>query len=662
MENPSRTVLFERVRTARAAKDPRGLALAYQELLVSEPDEVLRWGTPLGVALAALPGEARAAEQAFVDAVNAAPGDPVPWHNLATFYARQDRPGDAAGILAYVVRMEPTPARVNALVVLSEELDHRKEAIPTPALAALSQHAPRAHWLVAYAERFVMSRRFTAAHRQFARVTEMIPAFGRAWQGAGACLGQMNRPDEAIALLRQGLKLCPEHPGIMNTLGSALMRVGEHWEGRQFLRHAARVAPGWGDDVSLMMRQYDAYSTAEEIIEDHNAWGRRVYEALNCPARPPVDDPRPNRQLRVGLVGNDFGTHPVGFFLDGFLRHVDKASTALYVYCGRPEVTYDAVTRRLMAAPAIEKWANTDLVTDDTLFEMVRADKIDVLVDLAGHTAGTRLNVFARCAAPVQVTWGGYVGTTGLPVMDYLITDNNHMPEHDEAPLALMYEKCWRLPTYVCWAPPTFDIEVGPLPMLTNGYITFGCMNNLVKLSPETLVMWRRILEAIPTSKLLIKTAALSDYAKRRRVLAMLGDESRVTLEGSSPRKDLLATYNRIDVALDPHPYSGGVTTLEAMWMGVPTITLDGDRFCARHTLAHQRTVMGWNDAESWRANDEDDYVALAEEVAGDPEWTEKTRAGLRAKMLASLVCDGPAFSREWDRALRGMWTTLISK
>jgi predicted O-linked N-acetylglucosamine transferase (SPINDLY family) len=297
-------------------------------------------------------------------------------------------------------------------------------------------------------------------------------------------------------------------------------------------------------------------------------------------------------------------------------------------------------------------------MSDEALAQLVKGHEIDILIDLSGHTAYNRLPMFAYRPAPVQVSWLGYFATTGLAEMDYFIADPWTAPAEEDA---LFVEQIWRLPeTYLCFSKPAVTIDVGPLPALTEGQITFGCFNGLRKLNEHVIDLWVRILDAVPDSQLFLKCAQLKDISTQTTVVKQFADRGvaaqRLILEGPSPRDELLASYNRVDIALDPFPYPGGTTSVESLWMGVPVVTMKGDRFLSRvgETIAQNIGMP------EWIATSPDDYVEKAVGLSRDLNRLSAARAGLRQKIEASPLFDAPRFARHFSEAMWAMWQRRI--
>jgi predicted O-linked N-acetylglucosamine transferase (SPINDLY family) len=343
----------------------------------------------------------------------------------------------------------------------------------------------------------------------------------------------------------------------------------------------------------------------------------------------------------------------MGWFALPLVEGANPQDLRLILYSDRR--TEDAVTERLRAgAAAFRRITDRE---DHQVAEQIAADGVDVLIDMSGHTGGNRLGLFAGRAAPLQASWAAYVGTTGVSAMDLLIADALQIPPEDEA---FYSEQIVRLPVgYVPYAPPPYAPEVAPLPDPAQGLV-LGCFNNPAKYSNSCLTLWAQTLAALPQARLLVKFRYLDEAATaqhlRNRFIALGGDGGRLDIEGGSPHAEMLAAYSRVHLALDSSPYSGGLTTLEALWMGVPVLTLPGRTFASRHSLTHLSHLgLGALCAQS-----AEDFVSKATALANDPARLTAYRQTLRPTMAASTTCDGATFARHLSKALRQAWAQAV--
>jgi predicted O-linked N-acetylglucosamine transferase (SPINDLY family) len=353
----------------------------------------------------------------------------------------------------------------------------------------------------------------------------------------------------------------------------------------------------------------------------------------------------------VGLVSGDFNNHPVGFFLENVLAHLDTARIELVAYA--TQRTCDDLTARIM--PFFSAWRHLEGVGDEAAAHLIHDDGVHILIDLAGHTAHNRLPVFAWKPAPVQVSWLGYSSTTGVAEIDYILGNPHSTPAGEAHHFT---ETIWQLPeTSLCFSVPDANLEVAPLPAQANGFITFGCFNNLAKLNDEVVLLWARILQALPTSRLFLKNKQLGESSVRMTLLDRFAahgiSEERLLLEGRSPRSEYLRAYNGVDIVLDPFPFPGGTTTVEGLWMGAPFITRQGDRF-----IAHQGEMIAHNTGllSDWIARDYDDYVAKATYFSSNLEYLAGLRAILRRHLQLSPLFNAARFARHLEWALWEMW------
>lgn len=293
-------------------------------------------------------------------------------------------------------------------------------------------------------------------------------------------------------------------------------------------------------------------------------------------------------------------------------------------------------------------------MSDADLAAQIRADGIDILVDLSGHTAGNRLTVFGRKPAPVQAAWLGYFNTTGVGAIDYVLMDAATVPEGGER---WFTEEVVRLPEgRFCYAPPDYAPPVAPLPARARGHVTFGSFNNMAKVTPAVIELWAAVLQAVPGARLILKWKSLADAAEcdrlRQAFAAHAIAPERLELRGPTPHREMLTEYGDVDIALDPFPFCGGLTSCEALWMGVPIVTLPGSRPVSRQTLGFLNQL----DASELAAPSAARYVAIAAELAGDLDRLATLRADLRARMAGSSLCDGARFTRGLEAAYRTMW------
>jgi predicted O-linked N-acetylglucosamine transferase (SPINDLY family) len=468
----------------------------------------------------------------------------------------------------------------------------------------------------------------------------------------GAVLNEQGNIDEAVASYRQALELKPDYAEAYNNLGVALQQQGNLDGAISSFRRALECKPDYPAAHSnfLLALQYDAGATLSGLAAAHAEYDSRYAGPLRPLRRQPQTLPDPLRRLRVAFLSPDFRRHPVGHFLIQALENFDREQWETICYCDR--VVQDDLTTRLRAAATV--WRDVVGSNDEELTEGIRADQVDVLFDLAGHTAGNRLLVFARKPAPIQITWLGYVGTTGLQAMDYLLADRFEIPLGQER---FYRERILRMPDgYVCYEPPATPIEPGPLPALENGIIHFGSFNNPAKITPQVVEVWAKILNRVPGSRLVMKYRGWEGESVLCRSIELFQaagvDAGRLEFAGRSDHAEFLAAYRQIDVALDPFPYGGGVTTCEALWMGVPVVTCPGETFASRHALSHLSNV-GLTETI---ARDLDEYVELAASLAGDLARLAALRAGLRDRMAASPLCDGKRFAANLMRVVREVW------
>ena len=459
------------------------------------------------------------------------------------------------------------------------------------------------------------------------------PDYAEAHCNLGNALRDQASSTRRSVAYRQAIGIKPDYAEAHSNLGVALADQGKHDEAIAALRQATSIEPNLAEAFSnlLLCLNYDNKSTADRLCVAHREWDERYGRPVSR-LTAYANDHEVGRRLRIGYVSPDFRTHSVAYFLEPLLKEHDRQ--AVEVFCYAEVKRPDTVTTDLQGLA--DHWRMTVGLSDDELAERIRADGIDILVDLAGHTANNRLRVFARKPAPVQVTWLGYPNTTGLEAIDYRLVDAVTDPVGDAD--ACASETLVRLEGgFLCYGALKDAPEPIVPPCLKTGTVTFGSFNNPAKLSAATLEVWAKLLSRLPQARLLLKGEPFADAPTRALFLARLGERGvaaeRVELVAWLPiAATHLALYHRVDIALDPFPYNGTTTTCEALWMGIPVVTLRGDRHAGR-VGASLLTQIGLTDLI---ANSVEEYLEIAVALARNPERLSDLRRVLRPRMAAS--------------------------
>lgn len=466
-------------------------------------------------------------------------------------------------------------------------------------------------------------------------------------------LAMLSRYQESIDTFERLVQVDPANcHGYWNDLGNIKRELGRFDEALEYYRRAeglqTMASLALSNQITLL--HYMPGIAPSEITALCKKWGQTFVPGHSV-HRSQSNDTSPNRPLKLGLISDGFRRHPVGSMITPALQELGLRGFHLYMYATNNVV--DDITEKLMAVAT--KWTPISHMQDEHLAQIIRQDGIDILIDLSGHNSGTRMKTVAMEPAPIIVKWvGGLINTTGVEAIDYLITDSVESPPGSDETYT---EKLIRMPDdYVCYMPPDQLPDVLPLPALKNGHITFGCFNNPTKVNEVLLGHWAQLLLAVPGSRLFLKGGPFTSADLRQRTTDILARHGvaadRIRMEGSSPHRDLLGSYNDVDIALDPWPYSGGLTTCEAMLMGVPVVTLPGPTFAGRHSATHLiNSGMPELVTSTWP-----EYQMRAVELASDLQSLSTIRSNLRQILLRSPICDGPKFARHLADALRAIW------
>jgi len=490
-----------------------------------------------------------------------------------------------------------------------------------------------------------------AALASHQRALEINPDSAKILCNLGIVLKDLGQIDRAKDCYQRAMKISPDSADAHSLMGILLKDIGQIEKAVASYRRALEINPDNDETYGYLLYalNYSARYSPAYCLEEAQLYGRLLSSKVSSPFTAWHCEAAPDR-LRIGLVSGDFCNHPVGFFLESLLAHLDPERVELFAYPTAP-IT-DALTTRIK--PYFAAWNPLFNIDDDTAARQIHIDGIHILVDLSGHNRHNRLPIFARKPSPVEVSWLGYFATTGVAEIDYLIADKTGVPEAHRKNFT---EIIWYLPdTRLCFSPPEFDLEVAPLPAKENGYITFGCFQNMSKVEKSVLSAWSEILKELPGAKLrwqcsqFTAPAVIIQLTKRLQQHGI--DPKRVELHGSVAREVYLAAYAEVDIILDTFPYPGGTTTCEALWMGVPTLTLAGDALLSRQG-ASLLTAAG---LEDWIVTSEKRYVDKAVALSNNLDKLAALRAGLREQVRSSPLFDAPRFARHFEDALWGMW------
>lgn len=591
------------------------------------------------------------AERLYREVLAAAAGDRNAIYLLSLALHQQGRSGEALPLIERVIAARPDFAAfhnnrgemLRALGRTDEALDAYRRAI------ALDPGSGEAfsNMSAALRQRERRGEALAAADRAAA----LAPDLPEAHNNRGILLLEDGRIGDAVDALKRALALRPAYADAMVNLGHALAAAGCVAEWRAHVADAIRVVPGAADlRRSLAFSTlYDDAATGADVLEAAREWA----SALHAPAIVRHARSRDRgRRLRIGYVSPDFRRHSCAYFLAPLLAHHDRAAfeTTAYAELRRP----DEVTAELR--PYVDAWRDTVALPDAALVEQIRSDGIDILVDLAGHSAGNRLTIFAAKPAPVQISWLGYPGPTGLATIDARITDA--VADPPGAADGHYLERLVRLDRcFVCYRPPADAPAVVPREAPPPDRVVFCSFNSVTKVGDACVAAWAEILSRTPGSTLRLKCRGMTDPFVAERLVARfrglgIAAERLVLLPWREATASHLSAYDGADIALDTFPYNGTTTTLEALWMGVPVITYAGDRHAARVGASLLRHAG----IEDLVAASRDDYIVRAVALAADPARRAAYRAGLRARIAASPLCDGPGFARAMGAAYRDVW------
>jgi len=530
-------------------------------------------------------------------------------------------------------------------------------------------------------------REFQKALSCLREAVRLSPNDAVIWLSCGLACMDCQLKDDAVQCFQNSVRLNPKLPEAREILGQALYALHRTEEAREQLMEALTLRPDFHEahhdlgrvyaDEGLMREAIEHYrmalgsseisfalsnllflmhylpeTTPESHFAEHEKWEQLFASPLRAEWKPHENVLVPDRRLKVGYLSPDFRKHPVALFFEPILAGHKRDGFEVFCYAnvGRPDNVTESLKKQA------DQWRNIAGMADAEVADLVRRDGIDILVDLAGHTSNHSLLVFARKPAPIQLTWIGYPNTTGLKAMDYRITDGISDPPG----LTDQWhtEKLLRMPdAFLCYRPSEKTPDVGPLPALRNGHVTFASFNNFKKISDPTIALWARLLNEVPGARLLVHSPDLDREPlvarlRDRFAKAGVGGDCIEISGGMLSAESHLGSYNRVDIALDPFPYNGTTTTCEALWMGVPVVTLSGRTHVSRVGTSLV-TNIGFRE---WATESSDAYVARCKELAGNLNRLAEIRQQLREKMQQSPLCDESRFIQNLETAYRKIW------
>ena len=611
---------------------------------------------------------------------------------------------DALNLLGLITQQSGAHPQAIELFIKAAAASPKNPACPLNRGVSLRALGRQEEALAAFGQALALDPKHAEAHHQLGNALKSLHRFAEAavslrravelnaknaviWLNLGAALIEISARDEAIGCFRRAIKLEPGRPEAYNILGSALLDAGQLGEAKTQLHEALRLRPAYSAAHDNLGRALRAQGRADEalgefraalagrpqpgthsnlvyalnfvpgllpetIFAEHKRWAAIHTAPLGKGSRAFENTFEPDRPLRIGYVSPDFIHHAVSYFIEPVLAAHDR--TRIEVFCYSNVLVPDATTARLRSLS--DQWRDIAQLTDEQVAELIRNDKIDILVDLAGHTARNRLLVFARRPAPVQLTWLGYPNTTGLEAIGYRLTDAiSDPPDKTDA---FYSERLVRLPeVFSCYRPPDQAPLVNELPALGKGNTTFCSFNHFAKINPVVLDLWARLLVRLPGSRLLLKARSLADAetaAGVREAFARHGvaaDRLDLRSEELSVATHL-GLYHGVDIALDPFPYNGTTTTCEALWMGVPVVTLAGETHVSRVSAS----LLTHLDRPEWIASSENEYIEKCAALSADLPRLAELRASQRDRMRCSPLCDKVRFVAHLEDAYLEMW------
>jgi predicted O-linked N-acetylglucosamine transferase (SPINDLY family) len=584
------------------------------------------------------------------------PGSAETHNNLGIALAAQHQTQEAVTEFRHAVRLKSNyPEAYSNLGAVLTEIGQFYEAVDV--LRRALQFAPRNATVYSNLGNALKGQGdLDKAIEMFQRALQWDPRQPEIHNNLGVTFNENRRPDKAAAAFQQALKLKPNYPEAHNNLGNVYKDQARWEEVIPSYRRALQCKPEYREARSNLIYTllFHPNQDATILAEEQRRWNQQFAEPVRHLVRPLANDLTSERRLRIGYLSSEFRDHVTARHLVPLFEHHDRQNFEILCYAGvtKPDQRTDEFRRRA------DQWRNTLGLGDEAVAEMIRQDGVDILVDLTQHLAGNRLPVFAHRPAPVQVSFAGYPESAGVEAIPYRISDRYLESEIGgdlPSPISDLRtaEQVFLIDSFWCFDPCGTEVEVNPLPALEKGRVTFGCLNNFCKINEPVLRLWARVLGQVEKARLILLSPVGSHREQALEVFSREGiDARRAEFVVQRPRQTYLESYHRVDIALDPFPYNGHTTSLEALWMGVPVISMAGDGPVSR---------AGWSQLSNLGlpelvAFSEDDYVRIASRWAGDLPRLAQLRRTLRSRMEASVLMDARHFARSVEMVYRTLW------
>jgi protein O-GlcNAc transferase len=623
-----------------------GAGVLLDEVLQIAPENVV---ARLSLAKLRLRDSPSAASFLAQRVVEAAPNDAEGWSVLGQALSALSRGDEAIQAFRQAARLTPDDAHAqsNLSVALSRAGDPHAAVAAAQRAISLDPRLAEAHANLGHS--YNILERSEDAVSAFTAALHLRPDFSDALLGLARAYKSRGRPSLGVIALLRAIALAPSESQLHFELATLYQELGEHRLAKDALSRGLKLAGPLSrlESNLLMAEQYDPASSESLAASAARNWGNRCVAATPVSRLERESPAQCGRKIRVGYVSSDLYSHPVGWLGAGPIMAHDHDDFEVVVYAN--QTCADALTERIRGS--VDRWVPILGLDDDAVAARIVADEIDILVDLAGHTGGNRLPVFARRPAPIQVTWLGYFASTGLPTMDYALLDDAHLVDGADT---LFSEEIVRLPgCRFCYTAPDHADEPKEAPSARGKPTTFGSFNNAAKINAAVIDLWAQILSETAESELMLKWRSFADPILQARTRAefekrgVRGD--RIRFDGATPHAEMLKQYAQVDIALDPFPFSGGATSCEALWMGVPVVTLPGSRPVSRQTHSVLRTIG----RAEFSASSPSSYVQTATQLARDIDRLTQIRKSLRGEMTNSSICDAKAFARKLEAEFR---------